>query len=464
MMEIERHPHAQEVAMSSFSQALHHIKGNLTQALPETLPGKICRDLGRSFRQRTLTPTVTTFLFAQQILHGNTACSHLRHLAKIDFTDSAYCQARARLPVAFFHRLTRAVTGRCYADDDYDPRTRWKGQRVFLLDGSTFSMPDTPELQESFGQPDAQAPGCGFPVAHLMTLFDARNGFLLRAIPAPYRTHDMAQATLTHSALDAGDVLVGDRAFCSYAHLALCRQRQLHGLFRAHQKLIIDFRPGRRYAAPGSKGAKGLPHSRWLKRLGKHDQLVEYVKPSRRPTWMSPEQYASLPDRLVVRELRIQVQEPGCRTQQVTLVTTLLDPKRYSKRALANLYGMRWQVETNLRHLKQTLKMDVLRCTTVPGVVKELMMFVVVYNLVRRVMLQASRRQQVDPNRISFVDALRWLRHARRGEVLPRLKVNPKRPGRHEPRVRKRRPKPYKLLTKPRAKLRETLGQQAASP
>src|SRR5260370_23383135 len=221
MMEMVRHHHAQEAAMSTFSQALRHLKGNLTQALPESLPGKSCRDLGRSFRQRTLTPTVTTFLFAQQVLHGNTACSQLRHPAKIHFTDSAYCPARARLPLAFFPRLTRAVTGRCYADDDYDPRTRWKGHRVLLRAGSTFSMPDTPERQERFGQPDAQAPGCGFPVAHLMTLFDARNGFLLRALPAPYRTHDMAQAALPHSSLGPRPLLVAARAFSSYAHLAL---------------------------------------------------------------------------------------------------------------------------------------------------------------------------------------------------------------------------------------------------
>jgi hypothetical protein len=443
--------------VSTFAQALRHIKGNLTQALPASLPLQICRDLTRSFRQRTLTPTVTTFLFAQQILHGNTACSHLRHLAKIDFTDSAYCQARGRLPVAFFHRLMRAVTGRCYADGDDGPRTRWKGHRVFLVDGSSFSMPDTPELQEVFGQPDAQAPGCGFPVAHLMTLFDARNGFLLRAIPAPYRTHDMAQAALTHSALRPGDVLAGDRAFCSYAHLALCRRRQLHGLFRAHQKLIVDFRARRPHAKSGAKKVAGLPRSRWRKRLGKHDQLVEYFKPPRRPAWMSEDDYARLPENLAVRELRIAVKEPGCRTQQVTLVTTLLDAKRYPKRALAKLYATRWQVETNLRHLKQTLKMDVLRCTSVPGVVKELMMFVVVYNLVRRVMLQAGRRQGVKPDRVSFVDALRWLRHARPGEALPRLKVNPQRPGRAQPRAKKRRAKPYDLLRQPREKLREAL-------
>ena len=449
--------------MSTIAHALQHIKGNLTQVLPESLPAKICRDLGRPFRRRTLTPTVTTYLFLQQVLHGNTACSHLRHLAKVDFTDSAYCQARSRLPLDFFLRLMRDVTGRCYAEHDQDPRTRWKGHRVFHLDGSTFSMPDTPELQEAFGQPDAQAQGCGFPVAHLMTLSDAHSGYLLRVIPAPYRTHDMRQAALTHDSLRPGDVLVGDRAFCSYAHLARCRQRKLHSLFRAHQKTMVNFRPRRPHAPPGTRGAKGLPHSRWVKRLGKDDQLVEYFKPKARPSWLTPQEYAELPPSLVVRELRVQVQEPGCRTREVTLVTTLLDAKRYSKRSLAKLYACRWQVETNLRHLKQTLKMDVLRCETLPGVIKELMVFVIVYNLVRRVMVQAGRRQEVKPDRISFVDALRWLRHARPGEGLPRLKVNPLRPGRAQPRVRKRRPKPFKLMNQPREKLREKLFQQSGT-
>jgi len=159
----------------------------------------------------------------------------------------------------------------------------------------------------------------------------------------------------------------------------------------------------------------------------------------------------------VVREIRFAVTEPGYRTQQVTVVTTLLDAKRYSKRALAKRYGCRWQVETDLRHLKQTMGMDVLRCETYVGVVKELLVFVTVYNLVRRVMLQASRRQGVPPDRISFVDALRWLRQARPGEELRPLRVNPERPGRAEPRAKKRRAKSYPLLRQPRAKLREAL-------
>lgn len=445
--------------MSSIANTLRHIKGNLTQVLPPSLPDKICHALGQSYRHRTLTPAVTTYLFLQQILHGNPACNELRHLSKIDFTDSAYCQARGRLTVGYFHLLMREVTGRCYGGDDFDldPRSRWKGHRLFLIDGSTFSMPDTPALRETFGQPDAQASGCGFPVAHLLVLFDAYHGYLLRAIPAPYRTHDMAQATLTHQALRPGDVLVGDRAFCSFAHLALCRQRGLHGVFRAHQRQIIDFRPRRRHAKPGEKAAAGMPRSRWVKRLGRHDQVVEYFKSAKRPTWMTEKEYEALPVTVTVREVRIEVRQPGCRVKQVTLVTTLRDGRRYPKRALAKLYARRWQVETDLLHLKQTLGLDVLRCETVKGVVKELKMFVIAYNLVRRVMVQASRRQGVAPDRISFVDALRWLRHAKPGEELPRLIINPERPSRMEPRVKKRRGKPYKLLTKPREKLRKTL-------
>src|SRR5262249_27921780 len=161
----------------------------------------------------------------------------------------------------------------------------------------------------------------------------------------------------------------------TYAQRALCRRRGLHGLFRAHQCLLIDFRPRRPYAPPGAHGpeVKGLPRSRWLKRLGKHDQLVEYHKPKERPAWLSAAEYAALPETLVVRELRHEVRLPGRRTRVVTLVTTLLNPKRYSARALARLDGLRWQAETDLRHLKQTLGLDILRSQTVPGVVKELL-------------------------------------------------------------------------------------------
>jgi hypothetical protein len=446
----------------TMTEAIDRLKGKCHEVLPEQLIEQTCADLDLRFRRRTLTPVVTTYLFLEQILHGNPAVGELQHLSKLEFTDSAYCQARGRLPVRYFRRLQRAVTGRCRRDDHLSTEELWHGHRVFLADGSSYSMADTPELQDLFGQPSGQALGCGFPTAHLLTLFDAQSGWLLKAIPAAWNTHDLSQVALLHPELQAGDVLVGDTAFCSYAHLALCRQRSLHGLFRGHQRTIFDFRPGRPHVPPGihpKREHKGMPRSRWIKRLGKHDQLVEYFKPEKKPEWMSAVEYAQLPASLVVRELRVTVRIPGRRTKEIYLVTTLVN-RRYSARALARLFGQRWQVETNLRHLKQTLKLDVLRCTTVPGIVKELEIFVLAYNLVRRVMREASRRQKVLPDRISFVDALRWLRHALPGEELRHLKVNPDRPHRVEPRVRKRRPKQFPLMKKPRAVLRKLLLQQ----
>jgi hypothetical protein len=448
--------------MLSISQALDRIKGAVTDAVPPDLIERLCRAVGHRWRDRDLGPVLTTHLFLQQVLHGNTAVGHLRRLSALPFTDAAYCQARARLPLALLRRLQQAVTEGLREGAAERPEARWRGHRTFFLDGSSFSMPDTPPLRAHFGQPTGQAEGCGFPVAHLLALFDARRGYLLRAAAHPLHTHDLSQAAAAHAELRAGDVLVGDRAFGSYAHLALCQRRGVHGLFRAHQRQIIDFRPGRAHVPPGgsAKGRAGLPRSRWLRRLGRRDQLVEYFKPKERPEWLTAEQYAALPESIVVRELRYEVRRPGYRTRVVTLVTTLLDPEAYPAEELARLYGLRWGAETDLRHLKQTMKMDILRCETVAGVEKELAVFALAYNLVRRVMEEAGRRQGVEANRVSFVDALRWLQEARPGEGLPELVVNPDRPGRVQPRVRKRRPKQYPVMKRPRAELRKALMKQ----
>ena len=172
---------------------------------------------------------------------------------------------------------------------------------------------------------------------------------------------------------------------------------------------------------------------------------------------MSSEQFAKLPDRLVVRELRFRIRERGCRVQEVTLVTTLLDPERYPAAEIARLYGQRWQVEVDLRDLKITLGMDVLKGQKLETVMKELYVFVLVYNLVRLVVQKSSRRQRVAPRRISFVDALRWLQPPKPSCDLPDLIVNPIRPGRVESRCIKRRMKEYVLMTAPRRELRKRL-------
>jgi len=267
-----------------------------------------------------------------------------------------------------------------------------------------------------------------------------------------------------HPELEADDVLLGDRAFCSFMHVALLMAGGIHAILRAHQKLIVNFTPGRPHVGHGGgkRGVKkGQPHSRWIKKLSDQDQLVEWFKGRDVPAWMSAEVWATLPASFVVRELRYRVARPGFRVREVTLVTTLLDAEAYTKTDLAEAYGLRWTIETCFAHLKTSMKMDVLRCQTVRGVMKELTMFLLVYNMVRMVMLEAAQRQKVTVDRISFVDALRWLANARPGDNLPDLVVNPSRPGRYEPRARKRRPKEYDLLNKPRAVLREALLQQS---
>jgi len=435
--------------------ALQEIKKDLAEHLQPEVIRDVCKAAGHRWRQRVLDPCTTIQLFAIQVLHANTAVNHLRHLSGMAFTAAAYCLARARLPLDVLQRLLQRVGQALQAT--MDDEGRWRGHRVFHLDGSSFSMPDTPALQHKFGQPGNQKAGCGFPVAHILTMFHAGTGFLLKVLAAPLRTHDMAQVAVLHPDLHAGDVVVGDRAFCSFAHFALLALRHLHGLFRLHQRQLVDFRPQRPYSAPGKKRLKGLPTSRWLQSLGVTDQLVEWFKPKSRPAWLTVAQYAALPASQELREMRYQITQPGFRTEAVTLVTTLLNADTYPAEALAQLYRQRWQIETNLKHLKQTMGMDVLRCETEQGVLKELTMFALMYNLVRVVMCAAARRQNVAVERISFVDALRWLADAEPGSPLPDLVVNPDRPGRVEPRVVKRRPKQYARLNRPRQELRKQL-------
>lgn len=432
-----------------------HFKTNVAKALSADIILKVCDCLGHSWRERLLDPVTTVHIFLLQILHGNTACTHLPHLAGLAFTATAYCEARKRLPVALFAVLLQRVCDTLFPE--IETTGRWHGHRTWTLDGSSFSMSDTPELQAHFGQPSAQAKGCGFPVAHLLALFHAGTGLLLDVLASPMRTHDMKYAAMMHPELQEGDILVADRGLCSFAHLALLLRRKLHGVFRCHQKQIVNFRVGRRHTQRGER-QRGLPRSRYLRRLGHWDQLVEYIKPTTKPKWMDDETFAALPETLIVREVRFLTRKMGHRTRIITLVTTLLDAAAYPATELAGLYLSRWRIEVNFRHIKTTMGMEVMHCKTVAGVIKELCMFAIAYNLVRLVMLDASRRQQVPLERISFVDALRWLRDTPAGEILTRLVVNPLRPERLEPRVIKRRMKEYPLMKRPRPKLRKELS------
>lgn len=444
--------------MASVSPILCRIKQDLEPYLPQAAIRVACREVGHRWRDRQFDPVLTLHLFVLQVLCFNTAMTHLRHLAKASINAASYCKARMRLPLPALQLMLRdsaramgLTTGRA---------GRWNGLRVWLTDGSGTIAPDTPVLQEQFPQPVDQKKGCGFPQLKILGLFDAFSGLIVEALCFELYTHEQSRVWRLHPLLGQGDLLVGDRGFCSYVHLAMLQLQGILGLFRMHQKRIISFRPHRRRHR---KGQKGKPRSQFVKRLGKHDQWVKWIKPQRRPEWMDVQQWPGLPQTLLVRELRYTLAKHGQRTRTVTIATTLLDPALYPKAQIAALYGVRWSVETHWAELKTTLKMRKVKSQTPMGVQKEIAIYCLVYNLVHQAMLKAATQQGVQPGRISFIDTLRWILAAQPREPLATLVVNPLRPNRHEPRVVKDRSDSYALMTKPRPELRKTLKKQGKS-
>jgi len=442
--------------------------------------------VGHRWRDRLLDPANTIALFILQVLHGNTAISHLRLLSGVRCANGSYCDARARLPLAGVAAVVEQLScDNRECNDEASQSSRWLGRRVLMADATTTAAPDTPPLQKMWPQPSAQKRGCGFPIVKLLALMDLATGMVLQLTMMCLKTHEMSQLAGPHGALKSGDVLMGDRAFCSFAHLVLLTALSVDAVFRMHQRQVVDFMPGRasrdsacrdsacrdsacRGKSKKRKYRRGVPNSRFVRKLGAEDQIVEWNRPANRPVWMTDGQFSDQPDTLRVRELRYRITARGMRTREVTIATTLLDPMRYPKRQIARLYGLRWEIETNFRHLKTTMKMEHLKCRSADGVMKELMIFTLVYNLIRAAMSAAAQRQAVaDANRISFIDAARCLRSmltaAMPTGTIPELIINPIRPSRHHPRVKKRRMKEYDLMNKPRSEYAKATDNQDIS-
>lgn len=450
--------------MASIAFVVEQIQQDPSRCLEHLPIRQVCDEMKLVFRERVLDPATTVALFVMQILNGNRSCAAVRHWGRRCFSAQAYCSARKRLPLEVLQRLSRRLR---------ESARRLVAQReglfpacqVFVADGSSFSTSDTPELQAHFGQSGAVKQGCGFPVAHLLALFDLNSGMLCEAIASPMRTHDLRHIAKMHPLMHEGDLLLGDTAFGSYVHFALLLQAKIHGLMPAHQQRIIDFTPHRHFIHPDKTPPDeltGIPRSRWIKSVGENDQLVEWFKGRKPPTYMSQEDYDALPASIIVRELRRNAYHPGLeRWVELDIVTTLLDESTHPAKTLVQLRLCRWQVEVNLRHLKTTMGMEVLKCKSVEGVMKELTVFMLVYNLVRLLMLEAAARQKTRPDRISFKDVLTWIQFVNPGDAMPKFIVNKPRPERIEPRVRKRRPKKHTLMSKPRKQMRNELKKQA---
>jgi len=381
---------------------------------------QLCRDHVHRWRDRMLTPVVTVRLMLLQVLCGNTAITHLRQLSGLSFAAASYCEARGRLPLVIWQELLQWVARLAAAQVEH----RCIGVRVLIADCSSFSMSDTPELRSHFGTVKARGAkeGVSYPVAKLVGLLDAATGMFVQLLVAPLYTHDLRHTLDVHAMLQTGDVLLGDRAYCSYGHLALLHLRGVFGCFRLHQRR--------------------KDHSTGMQR---------WKRGRKAPAWLTPEQWLALPQWLDVRIVAYDVSERGFRTKHVMIATTLLDTAAWPDAKIAELYGHRWRIETCFDHLKTTMGMNVLKCQTVDGVMKEVAAYLLVYNLVRLAMLHAAARQKQSVWRISFIDALRWLSVRMMGMAgVDRLIETPLRPGRHQPRVIRRRMKAYDLMNKPR--------------
>jgi hypothetical protein len=419
-------------------------KSNASSLIDQKLTDELARQCGYRWREVKLGPGQTLHHFGWQILMGNVTCDAVGHHANGGFTAAAYCQARQRLPMEVLSAVSDRIIATLLARFK-SPQSQWHGHRVFRIDGSSAMMPDSPALRAHFGCSSKQKPGCGYPTTHLL-LLTGPGGVALDLICSPLRTGDMTHAAKTHLRLEPGDLLLGDGQFGGWGHLHHLSGQQLHGLFPAHHSRKIAW---------GRNGDHGC-NRRFVRTLGYRDQLVEYRKPAKRPTWMTAGQFAAAPEWLLVRELQREVRVGGVRRKMI-VVTTLLDPQAYPAKQVVRLLGERWLIETQLRSMKTTMGMERLRCQTVEGVRKELLMYMIVYNLVRLLILEAAERQKVPPERISFADALARLRHGSAQVAWVDLEVVPLRPDRVEPRVVKRRPKAYPFMTKPRQVLREQI-------
>jgi hypothetical protein len=425
-------------------------EGTITQAL---------KALSIVWLDRVYSPLVTLWVFLGQVLSQDHSCRAAvarliayrvsRRQRPCSAETGAYCQARKRLPEEFFAAVARK-TGQAL-DGNATERWLWKRRRVLAYDGSTISMPDTAENQQEYPQPPQQEPGLGFPLARIAAFFSLSCGAVLDLAicsNAGKGHSELGMLRRLWGLLRPGDIMLADRYMCAWHEIYLLKQRGIDSVTRLHHCRRVDFRRG--------------------KRLGKGDHIVEWPKPAfiRSMNWQD---FKALPELLTIREIRVQVRQPGFRSRSMIVVTTLLDAKEVTANDLAGLYRARWNAELDLRSLKQTMQMDILRCKTPELVRKEIWTHILAYNLIRTIMAQAAANHDIEPRTISFKGAVQTLEAfqpliatqddgcgARQIHIFQKLldavathRVAD-RPDRFEPRQRKRRQKKYDRMVKPR--------------
>jgi hypothetical protein len=415
---------------------------------------------GANSRERVFRLRLTFECFVWQMLKPKTACREVVRsvqalfeslgLGRVDEGTSAYIQARQRLPRNRLEQILMHTARR--ANAQVGDQGKLNGRPVKVVDCSTTQLPDTQKNQKRYPQYSGQKPGCGFPLLKFVVLFSLNSGAILHVAMSHWRFHELRLLRRLFSALDKGDILLGDRSYGDYVTVASLPVRGVDVVARMHGGRKIDFRKATR-------------------RFGRNDGLFEWKKGQQQSGILSPTQWKAVPECTLVRVVRFDAVVRR-KKKRITLVTTLLDPALYPAEQLIALYARRWNLELALRHLKTTMGMELLRCQTPDTAEKELLIYLIAYNLIRCLMAEAIVCTQLEIQRLSFkgtVDALRQytlaiesLRQKRKRRQLWEqlltiiaLDLVPLRAGRNEPRAVKRRPKAYQLLNKPRHIFRE---------
>jgi putative transposase len=411
------------------------------------------------------TPPVTLWAFLSQMLHKAEQRSCVAAVARVvvllaalehkppSGNTGAYCRARAKLPEPVIRRLTLRMAKGC--EKAAPSSWLWHGRHVKLVDGTTASMPDTEANQAKYPQHSAQDEGVGFPIVRMVLLFSLATGMLCDMAMGPYQGKETGEPALFRelfSRLEADDIVLGDRYYCSYFTIALLKELGVDFVVRLHQARTADFRRGRR--------------------LGSGDHLVRWIRPAR-PTWMDQETYDRMPASIELREVLVHINQPGFRAESLVVVTTLCDVEQYPAEEIAELYRGRWLAELDIRAIKISLDMDVLRCKSPEMVCREVWTHLLAYNLIRRSILQSAHASGCSPRELSFAAAMQaiaasWIVAVLSDRSMFGVLVDAHltnlaghrvgdRPDRVEPRAVKRRPKSHRLLTKPRAEARREL-------
>jgi len=417
---------------------------------------------GHHSRHRIFNKETTFWAFFSQIIDADGGCAEVVKKLKtylavngdrtLSVSTGSYCKSRKKLVESELEKILKHTSGSFHVNSADQPLS---GRRVIVVDGTGLSMPDTPENQAEWPQISSQKTGCGFPTMRLLGCFDLATGTILSYALGSKKSHELPLLRQQQDAFEEGDIFLGDKGFCSFYDVEWLRKKGSDSVITL---------------------ARRIPKTEQtcIKKLAGNDLLIRWE----RPVWhkkapLPKDEWNQLPKELLLRQIKVDVEQPGFRVKSFYIITTLLDPLVYPAKDITELYYRRWSVELFFRDLKTTTKMDILRCKSPAMIRKELLMYFIAYNTIRHLIYETAHAHEKDPMRLSYKGALQALRQAEvyfnRAALCPaeilqirenlydsiRTNIIPFRPGRSEPRCLKRRPKPYQLLTQHRHEMNE---------